>query len=72
MKTKRLLIALAFLGLAIAGQAKEKANPETANATMSVGQTLAGHVIQMVDGAAQDAKIKSDAEYYVLYHSASW
>ena len=55
-----------------AGQAKEKANPKTANATMSVGQSLAGHVIQMVDGEAQDAKIKSDAEYYVLYHSASW
>ena len=38
----------------------------------SVFASLKGKLIELKDGKAEDAKISSDVDYYVLYHSASW
>ena len=38
----------------------------------SVPAALEGKLIEAKDETIQDAKIASDKEFYVLYHSASW
>ena len=54
---------------------KKESKSETsqkATATAKVPASLEGKLIELKDGKIQDAKIKGDLDYYLIYHSASW
>lgn len=64
MKTtlKFAALAVATIGLALPASAQET----------GVAASLKGKLIGLKDGKIADAEVADKADYYVLYHSASW
>ena len=71
MKALKQLMSVFILviALAVPSIGEEKSKEKKAN---KVATSLNGKLIELKDGKISDAKISSNVDYYVLYHSASW
>jgi len=71
MKALKQLMSVFILviALAVPSIGEEKSKEKKSN---KVATSLNGKLIELKDGKISDAKIPSNVDYYVLYHSASW
>ena len=62
-------VFILVIALAVPSIGEEKSKEKKSN---KVATSLNGKLIELKDGKISDAKIPSNVDYYVLYHSASW